>query len=123
MMSTERDIASVHNYRETEGDTFADDLEFTDRLTGDPIDLTGISGAALVVSKDFDDTSPALWSATQSGGEITIPTPANGVVLIRKSIDLAPGEYVYNYSHTVGGVLRTYMRGSFSVRARSGPTP
>ncbi len=121
-MSTERELATVHNYRETEGDTFADDLAFTDSA-GAAVDLTGITGAAMVVADTFESTAAALWSATQAGGEITVPTPANGTVLIRKAIDLAPGSYVYHYSHTVGGVTQTFMRGIFEVHAKSGATP
>jgi hypothetical protein len=122
-MTTERELATVHNYRETEGDTFADDLVFTDSA-GAAVDLSGITGAAFTVADTFDSTAAAVWSATQAGGEITIPTPANGTVLIRKSLDgLAPGSYVYHYSHTVGGVLQTFLRGAFELHAKAGPTP
>ena len=122
-MTTERQLALVHNYTETEGDTFADDLVFSD-AAGDAIDLAGITGATFVVAPTYDATAAAVWSATQAGGEITIPTPANGTVLIRKSLaGLEPGGYVYTYSHTVGGVLQSFLRGRFEVRAKAGPTP
>lgn len=122
-MSTERELAAVHTYRETEGDTFADDLVFK-TTAGAAVDLTGITGAAFVVADSFDSTAAAVWSATQAGGEITCPTPSNGTVLIRKSLDgLEPGSYVFHYSHTVGGITQTFLRGAFHVHAKAGPTP
>ena len=122
-MSTETSYAADHTYRVTEGDDFAPDLVFTD-ADGTAVDLTGITGATFQVADTFASTAAVVWSATQDAGEITIPTPANGTVQIRKSLSgLAPGRYVYGYAHTVSGITTTYLRGAFEVNAKAGPTP
>lgn len=122
-MTTETSYAAVHAYRVTEGDTFAPTLTFTDEA-GAAVDLTGITGATFQVADTFASTAAVVWSATQADGDITCDTPASGVVQIAKSLSgLAPGRYVYNYSHTISGVTVTYLRGAFEVDAKAGPTP
>jgi hypothetical protein len=64
------------------GTRWADDISLTDRSTGEPVDLTGITGLIMRIREDIADTDNLMELSTDNTRLIVIE-PTEGLIGIR----------------------------------------
>jgi hypothetical protein len=93
------------------GDTF-NGAQFTVSVNASPPDLTGASILMAIRSK----INFAVASTLSTGAGLTITDAAQGKFRIDPQVfNMAPGAYSYDIQLTVGGVVKTYVRGTVTV--------
>lgn len=103
------------NLSVVENDTFVRTFELVDADTGSAINLTGAT-AKMQVRTTYGAASPSLTFEIGGSGGLTIPTPTNGRIVLSKTANVVPGNYVYDLQVTfAGSVVRTVARGMFVV--------
>lgn len=101
-----------------QNDNLVLDLRFKDE-NGVAADLSSVTEAELRIGTAFG--TAALLTFTLADG-LSIPDATLGVVKVATpTITLAPGEYVWDFSTTSGGLVSTWARGAFVVLEEVAP--
>lgn len=103
----------IFNINAYKNDTLS--LIFELNLNGDPIDLSNSSVRMYIRPTAASNT---LSLSIEEGTGITVtanPNNFQNIININKVITLAAGEYVYDLEITTGSVVRTYLKGEFTV--------
>lgn len=110
-------MAETYNLTIDQGATWYQTVTYKD-ANGNPINLTGYS-AALQLRTSYSAASASLSISTSTTG-ITIPTPANGTIVINvpavTTAALIAQDYVYDLEITSGtGVVTRLIQGTAVV--------
>lgn len=104
---------ATQNFVVVAGDTFKGTIALKTKATGDPIDLTD-AVPKMQIRTVFGSPFVELELALGSG--LTVATPASGVIAYFITIDINPGNYVYDFQITYPDTsVLTYFRGRFKV--------
>jgi SHS2 domain-containing protein len=101
----------------TRGDTYKGaTLTVKNITTSTEIDLTGVS-IKMKLQKCGQSKAPYSLELSTANGLITITDPVNGVFNINQfNMDIEASKYDYDLQFTfVGGVVQTYMFGTWNV--------
>lgn len=102
---------SQYNIELVKGDTWG--ISFAFKLNDVPINLS--SDTIDVAIYKGCSTSAPLWTATNGDG-ITVTGVDNNVVAISKIVDLAKGDYIWDFKITyTDGIVKTYLWGDFTI--------
>lgn len=80
VFATQTSDGSAISFKIVRGTRWQDTIVLSDQLTGDPVDLTGVTGLILRVRKTMN--SAVLLELSVTNGRLTITDAANGTVAI-----------------------------------------